>query len=39
MPKIFILGRPGSGKTTTVRELSQLFDVEYIELDLMTFPS
>jgi adenylate kinase family enzyme len=39
MPKIFILGRPGSGKTTKVRELSQLFDVQYIELDLMEFPA
>ena len=39
MPKIFIMGGPGSGKTTLARELSQLIDVQYIELDLVAFPA
>jgi len=39
MPKIFIMGDPSSGKTTLARKLSQLIDVQYIELDLVAFPA
>src|SRR5579859_7515288 len=35
MPRIYIIGGPGSGKTTLAKRLSQQFAIPYYELDLI----
>ena len=35
MPRIYIIGGPGSGKTTLAKRLSQQFTIPYYELDLI----
>lgn len=35
--KVYIIGAPGSGKTTFAKVLSQRYNIQYYELDLIVF--
>ncbi len=35
--KIYIIGPPGSGKTTLAKKLSEKYNIRYYELDLLVF--
>ncbi len=35
--KIYIIGPPASGKTTLAKKLSEKYNIEYFELDLLVF--
>jgi len=35
--KIYIIGPPGSGKTTFAKKLSEKYNIKYYELDLLVF--
>lgn len=37
MMKIYIIGPPGSGKTTFAKKLSEKYNIKYYELDLLVF--